>query len=326
MIMEENRMKYQAFIFLLICNLLWAGNFIFGKITINEFSPLGITFLRWLIAICILIPIAIVYEKLSYASMKKILKESWLILTCMGLSGGILFNVFTYSALQYTSPTNGTLVFSLTPAITMIFSFLIWKEKVSIRQVAGLIFSFLGVVVLLTGGNILHIFQMEFNKGDLLMMGADVSWMVYAFLCKQSAAIPPITATALSSLMAIFLMFPFLMIQPLAMQQVTLMGVSGVLYIGIFASVIAFILWNLAVRTVGASRANLTANLIPVYTAGITLLMGGQLSEPQLWGGAMVITGLLLTNQNRKEATAIRVSIPEASIGKVPIKCRHCQI
>jgi len=314
-------MKYQAFLFLLLCNLLWAGNFIFGKFVINEFSPLWITFLRWVIAISILIPVAVVYEKLNYKNLKKILKESWSTLTCMGISGGILFNVFTYSALQYTSPTNGTLVFSLTPAITMIFSFLLWKEKVSIIQVAGLSISFLGVATLLTGGNILQIFHMEYNKGDLLMIGADVCWMIYAFLCKKSDSVPPITAVALSSLIAVFIMIPFLIMQPLDFHQVTAAGIYGVLYIGVFASVCAFILWNLSVRTVGASTANLTINLIPVYTAAITLLMGEKISAIQLWGGAMVIIGLLLTSQKQKESISIIVSTPEVNMDEVPIKC-----
>lgn len=314
-------MKYQAFLFLLVCNLLWAGNFIFGKVVINEFSPLWITFLRWMIACGILLPIAVVYEKLNVTRLKKILKESWLILTCMGVSGGILFNVFTYSALQFTSPTNGTLVFSLTPAITMICSFFLWKEKISIMQVAGLSISFLGVLTLLTGGNLMQVFQMNFNKGDLLMIAADVCWMAYAFFCKKSDMVPPITAITLSSFIAVLIMIPFLMLQPLAVHQVTAMGVNGVLYIGVFASVCAFILWNISVRTVGANTANLTINLIPVYTAIITLLMGDMISRTQIWGGVMVVMGLLLTSQRAKKSISIVVNTPEVTLDKVAMKC-----
>jgi drug/metabolite transporter (DMT)-like permease len=321
---REIKMKYKAFLFLGLCNLLWAGNFIFGKFVINEFSPLWITFLRWVIAISILLPIAAAYEKLDYKKLKGILKESWLTLSCMGITGGILFNVFTYSALHYTSPTNGTLVFSLTPAITMVFSFLLWREKISFMQVAGLSISFLGVVTLLTSGNILQIFHMEYNRGDLLMIGADICWMVYAFLCKKSDTVPPITAVALSSLIAVLIMIPFLIIQPLDFHQVTVVGIYGVLYIGVFASVCAFILWNFSVRTVGASTANITINLIPVYTAIITLLMGEEISAIQLWGGVMVIAGLLLTSQKQKKSISIVVSTSEVNMAEVPIKCPHC--
>jgi drug/metabolite transporter (DMT)-like permease len=317
-------MKYKAFLFLGLCNLLWAGNFTFGKVVIHEFSPLWITFLRWVIAISFLLPIAVVYEKLNYKKLKTILKESWVTLSCMGITGGILFNVFTYSALQYTSPTNGTLVFSLTPAITMIFSFFIWKEKISFLQAAGLSISFLGVATLLTGGNILQIFHMEYNKGDLLMIGADVCWMIYAYLCKKSDTVPPITAVALSSLIAVFIMIPFLTMQPLDVHKISIVGIYGVLYIGVFASVCAFILWNFSVRTVGASTANLTINLIPVYTAIITLLMGEVISTIQLWGGVMVIMGLLLTSQNQKKSLSIIVNTPEVGMDEAPLKVPHC--
>lgn len=310
-------MKYQGLLFLLVCNLLWAGNFIFGKFVIHEFSPLWITFLRWVIALSILLPIAVGYEKLTYFSMKQILKKSWFTLLGMGITGGILFNVFTYSALQYTSPTNGTLVFSLTPAMTVIFSFILWREKISLLQVLGLGFSFLGVVMLLTGGNILNIFHMDFNRGDLLMIGADLCWMTYAFLCKKADGVLPITAITLSSLLAVVLMIPFVIMEPLHVGQVSMVGVNGILYIGIFASVCAFILWNLSVRTVGAGRANLTVNLIPVYTAVITLAMGGEISVPQLWGGGMVVVGLLLTSQKRKELPSIQVNTPEVGMRKI---------
>lgn len=317
-------MIYKAFLFLLLCNFLWAGNFIFGKFVIHEFSPLWITFLRWVIASSILLPVAAVYEKMNYARVKKILKESWMILTCMGIAGGILFNVLTYSALQYTSPTNGTLVFSLTPAITMIFSVLLWKEKVSIMQVAGLCISFLGVVTILTGGNIMQILHMEYNKGDLLMIGADICWMIYSFLCKKTDTVPPITAVALSSLIAVFIMIPFLLVQPLVFHQVTVIGIYGILYIGVFASVCAFILWNISVRTVGAGTANLTINLIPVYAAVMTLLLGEEISATQLWGGAIVIIGLLLTSQKQKNKISILVTSPEVNMDEVAIKCPHC--
>lgn len=317
-------MRYQAFLFLLLCNLLWAGNFVFGKILINEFSPMWITFLRWLIACSLLFPIAARYENLSYDMMKKILKNSWVILTCMGITGGILFNLFTYSALQFTTPTNGTLVFSLTPAITMIFSFIIWKEKISLVQLSGLIVSFLGVTTLLTGGKLMQVFQMDFNKGDLLMIGADVCWMIYAFLCKKSDRIPPVTAVALSSLIAVVIMIPFLIVQPLPIYQISTMGFNGILYVGFFASVCAFVLWNFSVRTVGTNIANLTVNLIPVYTAMITLLLGGVITGAQLWGGGMVILGLLLTSQKRNDSIEIYVSTPDVDICKSAEKCPYC--
>lgn len=191
-------------------------------------------------------------------------------------------------------------------------------------QVAGLSISFLGVATLLTGGNVLQLFHMEYNRGDLLMIGADICWMIYAFLCKKSETVPPITAVALSSLIAVLLMIPFLIMQPLDFHQVTAVGIYGILYIGVFASVCAFILWNFSVRKVGAGIANLTINLIPVYTSIITVVMGEEVSAIQLWGGAMVVIGLLLTSQKQKESISIIVSTPEVNMDEVSIKCPQC--
>jgi drug/metabolite transporter (DMT)-like permease len=290
-------MKYKAWIFLLLVNLFWSGNFIFGKFVINEFTPLWITFLRWLISILILFPLASFYEKANY---KDILKTSWLQLSLMGLFGGVLVNIFTYSALEYTSPTNVALVSALCPAVTMIFSFFLLKEKVSRLQLLGFIISLIGVVIILTNGNILKIFHTQYNVGDLLAIVAVLSWSIYTIICKKSSNIPPITTTALSSLMGVLIMIPFVIAQPVAFYKVTLLGITGILYISIFTSVCAFILFNISVRIVGANAASMSWNLVPIYTAIITILLGQPLYSSQIWGGLIALTGLLLTKPAAK--------------------------
>jgi len=288
-------MKNQSYLFLVLCNLCWAGNFVFGKLVAQEMSPLWMTLLRWIISVALLLPMAYRYEQANYQSMKTILKNNWLLLSSMGLSGGLLFNVFTYQALQYTSPTNGALVLALTPAMTMIFSFFIFREKMSVIEILGLLVSFVGVVLLLTGGEVLKVFSAQYNRGDLYMLVADLCWMTFAFLCKKASGIPPITATTLSSFIVVCIMLPLSLLSPIHVQDISFWGGVGILYIALFASVLAFSLWNAAVRVAGATMGNLSLNLIPVYTAVITLVLGQQISNAQLWGGSVVIVGLCIT-------------------------------
>ena len=96
----------RAWIYLLLCNLLWAGNYMSGKFAIQEFSPLWITFLRWTIAVAILLPVAAYWEKPAWRAFSR---ATWLRLAGMGLCGVVAFNLLIYSALQYTSPLNGAL-------------------------------------------------------------------------------------------------------------------------------------------------------------------------------------------------------------------------
>lgn len=290
-------MKYKGWVFLLLVSLFWSGNFIFGKFVTAEFTPLWITFLRWLISILILFPLANFYEKVNY---KDVIKKYWFQLILMGLFGSVLVNVFTYSALEYTSPTNVALVSALCPAVTMFFSSFLLEEKVSLLQLSGFIISLFGVAIILTDGNIFEIFHTHYSIGDLLAFAAVISLSIYIIMCKKSSNIPVITATALSSLMGVLIMIPFVIMQPVNFHKVTTLGITGILYISIFTSVCAFILFNISVRIIGANAASMSWNLVPVYTAVITVLLGQPLYGSQIWGGFIVIAGLLLTKQASK--------------------------
>ncbi|CAM2858831.1 DMT family transporter [Paenibacillus sediminis] len=307
-------MKLRYWLFLLLCNLLWAGNMVTGKYVVTEFTPLWITFLRWAISIVILFPIAHFYEKPDW---KMVIKQSWLKLAFMGILGIVLFNILTYSALKYTSSTNASLVSALNPAIIMILSVFLLKERMTFVQIMGLIISFFGVVVILTQGNPLQILYTNYNKGDLLMLGVDLSWAVYSIMGKKMTGVPPITATAISSCIGVLMMLPFLFNEPLQFNKITTHGIAGIVYIALFASVCAFVLWNISVRSLGAGKASISLNLIPIYTAVINLLLGKHLDQAQIWGGLIVLAGMLLTsNIFKQKREAVNFTIPKVHQAK----------
>jgi drug/metabolite transporter (DMT)-like permease len=287
-------LKNRAWIFLLLCNLLWSGNIIFGKFVTAEFSPLWITFLRWAIAIFILFPIAQWYEKPKWI---EILRKHWFPLAIMGVFGGILFNSFTYLSLEHTSPTNVALISALNPAFIMIFSYLFLREKISFIQIIGLVFSLFGVVFILTEGAPFKVLEAHYNIGDLLMLVVDVCWAIYSTVGKRLSMVTPLTTTTISSFFGVIMMVPFVIAFPIRVSQVTSVGWIGILYIGIFASVCAFVLWNSSVRILGASKSSITMNLVPIYTAAITIILGGKLNSSQILGGTIVFIGMILTTQ-----------------------------
>ncbi|MBP1931006.1 DMT family transporter [Ammoniphilus resinae] len=283
---------HRAYLFLLLCNLLWAGNIIFGKLVTSELTPLWITFLRWFIAILILVPITQLLERPNWMG---ILRKHWRPLALMGIFGGILFNGLTYIAITYTSPTNVALISALMPAFIMIFSVLFLHEKVGITQILGLALSFFGVVFILTGGAPYQVFQTQYNLGDLLMLVVGLCWAIYSILAKKLSHVTPLTATTISSCFAVLFMLPFLPFSPVDLVQVTTMGWVGILYIGIFATVGAFVLWNISVCELGASKSSISMNLVPVYTGILTIFLGGQLAVSQVIGGLIVFGGMILT-------------------------------
>ncbi|KRE44244.1 hypothetical protein ASG85_32885 [Paenibacillus sp. Soil724D2] len=152
----------------------------------------------------------------------------------------------------------------------MLFSLIFLREKVSAFQFIGLITSFIGVLIVLTKGNLLQLFHTQYNEGDAIMLLAVLCWAAYSLLLKKAKGIPPVTLVAMIAMVAAILMIPFLFFQPIHSDKITSLGIIGVIYMGVFPSVGSFIFWNQGVKILGASKAGITMNLIPVFTAIIS--------------------------------------------------------
>lgn len=283
--------KYRVWFFLIIANLFWAGNYVFGKYVIAELTPLWITFSRWILALVFLFPVACYIEKPVW----KEAKQDWLALLCMGLLGVIGYNMVLYSALEFTTATNAALVSALNPGVIVLFSVLLYREKISLMQTAGLVISLAGALVVLTNGEMMRLLEVQFNTGDVLMLGAVIIWTLYSFVGRR-LSIGPITATTLSTVIAVVLLLPFVILQGIDFANLSAVGVSGVLYMVLFPSVCSFVLWNLSVKEVGASKAGVFLNLIPVFTAAISWFLGERVTGAQAVGGLLVFAGVYLTS------------------------------
>ncbi|MFC4769570.1 DMT family transporter [Effusibacillus consociatus] len=284
--------KYRAWLLLVFCNLFWAGNYVFGKYVIEEVPPLWITFSRWLLALFLLFPIAWFLEKPDW----KKAGQAWLPLVGMGILGGIGYNLLLYSALEYTTATNAALVSALNPAVIVLFSVLLLGERISTTQFAGFVVSLVGVLVILTKGSLGQIFDADYNRGDLLMVASVVVWTFYSIIGKRLGNIPPITATAVSTLFAVLIMAPFALAQGIDLTGIGPLAVTGILYMVIFPSVGSFVFWNMSVRAIGASQAGIFLNFIPVFTAIISVILGEEITGTQIWGGLLVFAGVYLTS------------------------------
>jgi len=282
--------KYGIWFLLVICNLFWAGNYVFGKYVIREMSPLWITFSRWTLAMFFLFPIAHYIEKPVWHRVRK----EWLLLLCMGIFGIIGYNLVLYSALEFTTATNAALVSALNPGVIVIFSMILYSEKLSLIQALGFLISLAGALVVLTNGEFERVLQVQFNVGDLLMIGAVVMWTFYSLLGRRLST-PPITATAISTGFSVLLMAPFAFAQGIDTARLDSLAITGILYMVLFPSLGSFVIWNLSVQKVGASKAGIFLNLIPVFTALISGILGEKVTGAQSLGGFLVFCGVYLT-------------------------------
>jgi drug/metabolite transporter (DMT)-like permease len=287
--------KSYVLFFLILANLFWAGNYVFGKYLVTEMSPLQMTFSRWLLAIFLLVPIAHWIEQPDWKSVWK----EWKTLLVMALLGILGYNFLLYKALQFTTPMNASLVNSINPAVIVLFSFLFLKERISLKNSIGLLISLLGVLLVLTKGHLQQIFHIDYNQGDLIMLLAILVWTCYSIIGRKIKTIPPISATAISVLLGLIIMLPFILFSginyPLSKQSII-----GIIYMGIFPSVGSFIFWNVSLRHIDASKAGIYLNLITVFTAIISVSLGNTISIIQISGGILVFIGVYLTSQKVK--------------------------
>lgn len=291
--------KSIVILFLILANLFWAGNYIFGKYVVTELSPIQLTFTRWLIAVFFLFPLAQWIEKPNWKSVWK----AWKLLLVMGVLGIINYNFFLYWALTYTTSMNAALVNSINPAIIVLFSALLLKEKISSHHALGLIISLFGVLLVLTKGHLLDIFQLNYNKGDLLMILAILVWTFYSIIGKNLKNIPIISATAVSVFLGLILVAPLAIGSGMNLD-LSSKAITGLLYIGIFPSVGSFIFWNISLRHINVSQAGVYLNLIAVFTAILSLILGQPITIVQLLGGLLVFIGVYLTSKKKKEYPA----------------------
>ena len=171
-----------AYIFLFLTVFFWAGNFIVGKLaSYYEVPPFSLNFYRWLFAWVILAPFTVP----EIIKKKKYIKNNFKLFSILGITSITIFNSIVYYSLNFTQVINGVLMISTIPVMIMLFSFFLKIEKTNIFQILGVIFSLIGVLLIITKANLSILLNLDFNRGDLTMVLAMLSWALYSALLKK---------------------------------------------------------------------------------------------------------------------------------------------
>ncbi|WP_431802147.1 DMT family transporter [Halobacillus andaensis] len=223
----------------------------------------------------------------------------------LALSGIALFNTCIYGALQFTSSSNVAILESAIPAVTVILSIYLVKEKINKFQSLGILLSLFGAVWVIVDGRLFQLGNLHWNAGDLIMIGAIVSWALYSIFVKlYMFRFPPYGAVLVITGVGLAAMVPAVAVEWIAVGVPDLLRmdyIGGILYLGIFPSFIALIFYNRAVELLSASKASIFLNFLPVVTmAGAALWLGEQITPMHITGAVIVIAGVLLTTQGGK--------------------------
>jgi drug/metabolite transporter (DMT)-like permease len=287
------------YVLLLFTTLFYSGNLLVGKPVSNEIPPLTLTFFRFILAFIVVLPLGVK----EWKNNRDLWKKEWKALLALSLTGLVLFNTLVYLSLNYTTSVNAAIVESSTPIFALLLGFIFFKERFSRIQLFGVVLSLIGVFSVITKGSIEVILNLSFNPGDLTMLLAMIVWAIYSIFVKQHNSKFPIYGGLL-----VMIVLSFIFLIPMAAfeyEEVTSITWSpsiiiGLLYLGIFPSVIALIAWNTAVNKIGPSQASIFLNFIPVFTMiGAVLFLGEAIKVLQILGALMVISGVMITSSKR---------------------------
>ncbi|MFY0759973.1 DMT family transporter [Metabacillus dongyingensis] len=288
--------KRNPYFLLVLATILWGGNFVIGRAITDSMPPFTLSLLRWCTAFIIFLPFAWPHLKKEHAQLKK----NWHILILMSITGIAGFNSLLYLALHYTTSINASLVNTSTPIVIYILSFFILREQLNRNQMIGTVLSIAGLFFILSKGSLAVLVNFSFNFGDFIVLAAVVCWSIYSILIKRYTGILPGYSTFLVCIaVGILVLLPFAFYETFILNIPILWSSSSVftiLYTGVFASIVAFISWNTAVVRVGANKAGIFLNLIPVFAVIFAVLfIGEKIMWYQLAGGLSVIAGVYLS-------------------------------
>lgn len=286
------------YILLIIATLLWGGNFVIGRAVTGDIEPITLAFLRWCTAFIAFLPIA--YRPLRKEWPK--LKAHFPIVIVLAITGVAAFNTLVYIGVHYTTSINASLMNSSTPILIYLLSFIFLKERLSKYQIIGTALSLSGVAFILSGGKLETLLSFQFNKGDLIVLLAVCCWAVYSLLIKQYAGkLPGYSTFFVTIALGIIILLPFTIWEytstpnPVEWSFTT---VGAILYVGIFASIVAFLSWNKGVVALGANRASIFLNFIPFFASIFAVIfIGESLQFAQIIGGLAVILGAYIANR-----------------------------
>ena len=281
-------------ILLCLAMLGWAGNTVAGRMSTGEISPMVVVFLRWFIISIFLI---LFLNKKLILSFKLISgKLVWLCLMgSLGLTG---FNALFYIAAQNTTAINLGIIQGIMPAIILVGSVIMFKEAVNFTKVTGLIIAFFGVLVVVSQGDYERVILLSFNYGDIVMLCACFFYSGFTLGLKNKPVIDPIVLMTYFSLSALIFSIPLLIIEYyLGLIQVPATSTAWltILYIAFVPSFLAQIFFIRGVELVGASKAGLFINFLPIFAAILgVLLLGERLFVYHLISLFIVLLGVYL--------------------------------
>jgi drug/metabolite transporter (DMT)-like permease len=290
-------LSFTTLLLLIAPPLFWAGNFVIGRLVRDDIGPMSLSFWRWVIAFCVLLPFTYKYIKHDWPLYKKhipfIIKTS--------LVGVTSFNTLIYLGLHSTTATNALLLNSTIPVLIILFGLLFYKQRMYFLPTMGLVLSLIGVGAIILNGDIKALINFSFNPGDLIIFTAMICWAIYTLWMKNTPDnMNRMALTCVQIAIAVIALLPLWLWETGGQLPIHLNNSAkmALLYVGIFPSVIAYISYSVAISRVGPMLSGLFIHLMPVFGVILAAVFANEsIHLYHIVGIALIAFGLVLSSR-----------------------------
>lgn len=285
------------YLLLALTSLFWSGNHIVGRAIAGYVPPYFAATMRWLLPFIVLWPFAKPHVERDWP---KIVKH-WRIILFAGLTGGAIFSAGQYVGLQMTTALNVSVLNSITPVAIVAVGAVFFKDRLSLFQLTGILISSLGVLTIITRGDLQTLRNIDFNHGDVIILGNMILFAVYSCVLRKLPELHWMTFIFLIAAISAISLAPLAVWELASGQQfvVSVPTILAILYFAIFPSFLAYVFWSRGIEQVGSSRGGPFLHLIPIYSAVLaSLFLGERLMAFHFLGFALILSGVWAASRN----------------------------
>lgn len=281
---------------LILTAFFWGGTFIAGKGLAHHIDPYSAAFFRFVIASIFLIFLTIRME----GGLPKIGLRQVIHVTLLGMTGIFSYNICFFTGLSFINANRASLIIATNPIFISLFSALIFKESLTPLKITGLCLSVIGAMVVISNGDPALILESGLGRGEAAIFGCVLSWVAYSLLGRPLMKdLSPMASVCYSSIAGtLLLLIPALGHHVLSNAPgYTLVEWGSLFYLGFFGTVLGFFWYYQAIREIGPMKAGVFINFVPLSAIILAwLILGESITPAILSGGALVISGVYLTN------------------------------
>lgn len=295
-------LAHQPYLLLSLTALFWAGNAVLGRAIAGQFPPVTLSFTRWTGAFLIVLPFAWRHLAQDWPAIRRRLG----VMVALSATGIAAFNTLQYTALEHTTAINLLLLQSSGPLFIAAWALALLGVRLTLGQALGVLVSMIGVLVILTQGDLTALARIELNFGDLLFTAALAIFGFYTVLSQRRPAIHPLSFVAFTFGCGALCLIPLLAWELAARPPVafTTANLAAFGYVAVFPSVLAYLCYNRGVQLIGPNRAAPFFHLTPLFGSVLAIVFLGE--RPQLYHGlgyALVLAGVIVAARKPAAAT-----------------------